>query len=308
MAKVEVIHYNPDAEKLVALSAKRSISRKPVTEIEMKEKDIERWILETFKRQHWSPWEYAWYVFEVVDCSRVCTHQLVRHRIASYIQLSQRHSLHLVKTLVEKLSKYAGHSCVDNDYMCYAMVIERFVDDLRVAYQMGKHRDLLEVLEVLYEVPDAIKKNDELYMEYATFLLRITQFYLAMVSRGVTYEDARYILPQAIKTRILVGMNARELVTSFLPLRMCSRAQREIREVAWRLWHKLVRIHPRLFRYVGPRCVISENTLRETPVDLREFLEGKEDFKVIPRCPELVPRREIRKCLVAGYKDALRIE
>ena len=306
--KVELIDYTKDGERLVALAAKRSISKKPVEKIELSEEEIEKWILETFRRQHWSPWEFSWYMFEV-ECSRVCTHQLVRHRIASYVQMSQRHSIHMLKTLLRNVGSKVNLNCSNNDYMCLALAIEEF--EKKLAETKGNpvaETELFDLVEETFHIPYSVKSDREVYREYVRYLLALSKFYLVMVNKGIKYEDARYTLPQAIKSRILVAMNARELATSFLPLRMCARAQAEIREVAWKLWHKLVKVHPKLFKYVGPRCLMMENSVREKPVGLRELL--KEDSNVeftITRCPELVPRNAIRTCIINTYKSTFNL-
>ena len=100
----------------------------------------------------------------------------------------------------------------------------------------------------------------------------------------------------------LVSMNARELVESFLPLRMCSHAQWEIRYIAWSLWRILKNIHPDIFSYTGPRCVLYENRIRDEPCRLEDFIKGSCFFN-INRCPELVPRERIVRCLIYAQKD-----
>jgi thymidylate synthase (FAD) len=77
---------------------------------------------------------------------------------------------------------------------------------------------------------------------------------------------------------------------------MCTRAQWEIRHIAWAMWRELVKVHPQLFKWAGPSCVYRENTTRTEPVELQRFLEGEERF-TIPRCPELVENKAIPPCL-----------
>jgi thymidylate synthase (FAD) len=66
--------------------------------------DLDEWILELIVRGHGSPLEHSLYIYEVT-CSRVCSHQLVRHRHASYTQLSQRYSDKYLRGLVEYASR-----------------------------------------------------------------------------------------------------------------------------------------------------------------------------------------------------------
>lgn len=296
MVKVEIIYYTENGEELVALASKRSLSKKPAKEIKLSSEEVRKWVLETFRRQYWSPWEFSWYVFEV-ECSRVCTHQLVRHRIASYAQLSQRKGMNLIKLALNSITKFVSLPCKEGDYMCYALAVDRFSKMLRGCGNAVKCSEIYDIVESVFEVPTSIKANKEILKEYVNHLLTGIKLYLIMVSEGVPFEDVRYVLSQAIKSRILVGMNARELVTSFLPLRMCAKAQKEIREVAWKLWGKLQQIHPQLFKYVGPRCILIENTLRNNPAPLESYLSGKAEVEVLQRCPELVSRKDIVRCV-----------
>lgn len=67
-------------------------------------------------------------------------------------------------------------------------------------------------------------------------------------------EDARFILPNACETKMIVTMNARELM-HFFELRCCNRAQWEIRNVAWLMFEEVVKVAPNLFRDAGPGCL-----------------------------------------------------
>ena len=67
-------------------------------------------------------------------------------------------------------------------------------------------------------------------------------------------EDARFVLPGACETRMMVTMNVREL-RHFFSLRMCSRAQWEIRELATRMHALCMEVAPALFANAGPGCL-----------------------------------------------------
>ena len=67
-------------------------------------------------------------------------------------------------------------------------------------------------------------------------------------------EDARFVLPNAAATRLMVTMNAREL-PHFFELRCCNRAQWEIREMAWQMLAACRRAAPALFENAGPACL-----------------------------------------------------
>lgn len=69
-----------------------------------------------------------------------------------------------------------------------------------------------------------------------------------------SYEDARFVLPNAAETKIIFTMNARELL-HFFHKRCCNRAQWEIRDVAWQMLGMVKEVAPALFSDAGPSCV-----------------------------------------------------
>ena len=154
---------------------------------------------------HESILEHAVFTFEIKGVSRALTHQLVRHRLASYSQQSQR---------------YVG--------------MENFS----------------------YIVPQSIRNNPDALDDYIKLMGRLTELYVELVSDdgyGIPEEDARYILPNACTTNIIVTMNARELL-HFFSLRCCKRAQWEIRELANRMRIICMVVSPTIFEDAGPRC------------------------------------------------------
>ena len=69
-----------------------------------------------------------------------------------------------------------------------------------------------------------------------------------------SFEDARFVLPNAAETKLVMTMNARELM-HFFELRCCNRAQWEIRELAWQMLGQVMEVAPHLFKNAGPGCV-----------------------------------------------------
>ena len=120
------------------------------------------------------------YMFEIEDCSRVTTHQLVRHRAVSYDQESQRFSAATREGVV---------------------------------------------------TPPTIQSNEAAYTAYDEALKTVYSAYEKMVAAGVPKEDARYILPSAIKTKHVMTHSARSLM-HLVWQRTALQAQWEIRELA----------------------------------------------------------------------------
>ncbi len=204
--KVKLLRYTADAELLcgtAALTSTRSGSPSELFEKIDKEK-AKQIIKRVTGYGHASVIEHASFTFSIEGVSRVMTHQLVRHRIASYTQQSQR---------------YVAYNTLEN-----------------------------------YITPPSIENNAEAKKIFDDTLKRISEAYQKLLNQKIPKEDARFILPNAAKTNIIVTMNAREL-RHFFNLRCCARAQWEIREVATEMLRQAKRATPALFENAGPSCV-----------------------------------------------------
>lgn len=103
-------------------------------------------------------------------------------------------------------------------------------------------------------IPPTIKKNKELLEEYQKFLKATEKYYTKLLEAEIPAEDARYVLPNAVSTKIVLTMNAREL-RHFFALRCCNRAQWEIRDMSCRMLKLAKEVAPVLFQTAGPDCV-----------------------------------------------------
>src|SRR5699024_8115019 len=93
MQKVRLLRYTPEGEKLIASAAKLCYSPVGVDEIEenLREDNIDSFLNMLVNLGHESPIEHVGFTFVAEGVSRTLTHQLVRHRLASYSQQSQRY-------------------------------------------------------------------------------------------------------------------------------------------------------------------------------------------------------------------------
>ena len=164
---------------------------------------------------HMSALEHAGFTFAVDGISRACSHQLVRHRVASYSQQSQR---------------YVRFTS-DGDFVIPPSIAAS--SDAR---------------EVFLEAMENARKAYERLVELGLAEGRANES---------VFEDARFVLPNAAETKIVVTMNAREL-RHFLQVRCCNRAQWEIRDLAWTLRGMLKEIAPNLFAGTGPGCLYGD--------------------------------------------------
>lgn len=142
------------------------------------------------------------YTFAVEKISRACSHQLVRHRVASFSQQSQRY------ITVKRLS-------------------ERVVTP-----------------------PSVEAAGEPVFLE---FVEKASEAYQWLVDQGVPKEDARFVLPNAAETSLLMTMDGRSLF-HFFGLRCCNRSQWEIRALADAMLSEARTTEPEVFREAGPYC------------------------------------------------------
>ncbi len=105
-----------------------------------------------------------------------------------------------------------------------------------------------------YSIPAKILANKEILKKYERKLKEIQDFYNEMLDAGVAAEDARFIQPQSLQTKLVVTMNARALL-HFFELRCCQRAQSEIQKMAYLMLGEVRKVAPLLFENAGPSCV-----------------------------------------------------
>lgn len=229
MLKVELLRYTPDGEKLVAAAARLCYSPVGVSEIEdsLDESKIESFLSILMDLNHESPIEHVTFTFGVEGVSRALTHQLVRHRIASYSQQSQRYV---------KLDQfqYIIPPAIEKNNIAKALFVKSMEESQH-------HYD--EITNLLFE---------DLYENYLEEGLSEKEAKLKAEKEAI--EDARYIFPNACETKIVFTMNTRSLL-NFFRLRTCNRAQWEIRELATAMLKEVKKVYPILFKNAGPKCI-----------------------------------------------------
>lgn len=174
--KVELLFHADNPEKSVATAARLCYSAVGASELleNMSEEQSKRVLSIILESGHTSTLEHATYTFAVEGISRACSHQFVRHRLASFNQQSQRYV---------------------------------------------KIKGGLEHIK-----PDSVKDNPAANEAFDEVLSAAEEAYHKMIEAGIPAEDARYVLPNAAETKLVVTMNIRELL-HFFSLRCCNRAQ-----------------------------------------------------------------------------------
>lgn len=208
--KVELISYTQNPELIVTAAAKQCYSMDSATDIigDIVGTDYKKFINKLFNMGHLSPFEHVSFTFAVDGISRACSHQLVRHRIASYSQKSQRY-------VSEDMFEYVIPQSVSN----------KMTPDNYMAFNI-----------------------------YKKAMRDIQRCYDYLIEKGIPKEDARYVLPNACCTSIVITMNARSLF-NFFAHRCCSRAQWEIREMANLMLKEVKKVAPNIFKNAGANCV-----------------------------------------------------
>lgn len=225
---VTLISHTPNPEKLVAAAAKLCYSDSGASQLmdNLTDEKTAEFVNMLSSIGHESVMEHAVFTFSVEGISRACSHQLVRHRIASYSQKSQRY--------------------VNEDH--FEFIIPPEIEAVPEAKE--------EFLKQMNSVAESYSKIvDILTQKHLNFFISqgLTEKDAASKARKKANEDARFILPNACETKIVVTMNVRSLF-NFFKHRCCNRAQWEIRELAIRMYKLCYEAAPSLFGNIGPSC------------------------------------------------------
>jgi thymidylate synthase (FAD) len=227
--KVALLRHTEEPERAVAAAAKLCYSESGAMELEegLDEAETQKFLSILIKMGHLSPIEHASFTFAVEGVSRALTHQLVRHRLASYSQQSQRY--------------------VAED--SFGFVVPPSVQKNPEA--MEAFSSLMESVQASYsQIRSLIAKDFEQGLESEGYSPPKAK----AAAEKLANEDARFVLPNACETKIVITMNARELL-HFFEQRCCERAQWEIRELAAQMLALAKAAAPILFQGAGPRCM-----------------------------------------------------
>lgn len=219
--KVKLIQYSQEAEKIVSSAAKLCYSSSTVDDImdNLNEESVKKFLNMLMSYGHESPIEHVSFTFAIEGVSRSLTHQLVRHRLASYSQQSQRY-----------------------------VRLEQF--DYIIPPEIERDEKAREIYI------SSMKASQKAYDELSDILKKkyISEGFTEGNAEKKAIEDARYVFPNSCETKIMVTMNARSLI-NFFRHRCCNRAQWEIRNLAEKMLIEVKKVAPTLFKYAGPSCI-----------------------------------------------------
>ena len=243
MLKVKLIEHTPNPEKIIAAAAKLCYSQVGIDEIleNLDEQKTNKFINTLMTYGHHSPIEHVSFTFAVEGISRSLTHQLVRHRLASYSQQSQRY-------VQLKQFEYIIPPSIEKDEQAKGIFIKSMKciqEEYNQLVEILSENELASSIKEYLETEKLIKVEDIERKQYSV---------LKNKAEKKAIEDARYVFPNACETKIIATMNARELM-HFFNQRCCTRAQWEIRQMAKTMLMQAREVAPSLFRYAGPSCV-----------------------------------------------------
>jgi len=215
---VVLLRYTPNPQEAVAMGAKLCYSAAGIEDLKqgIEARSQDAFLERLMELSHFSPIEHASFTFGIEGVSRSLLAQITRHRIASFSVKSQR---------------YVSEASAAKEEGVFGYIIPPRIEALG---------------------PEAVK-------EFESQMAQIQVWYDGWVEKlgnsgESTNEDARFVLPNAAETKMMVTMNARELL-HFFNLRCCSRAQWEIRALAAEMLRLVREVAPVMFRDAGPGCI-----------------------------------------------------
>lgn len=227
--KVKLLTYTPDAEKTIAAAAKLCYAKSDIDTLteNLTPEKVESFLKMLEDLGHESPVEHASFTFAIEGVSRALLAQITRHRIASFSVQSQRYVSktdfsYIIPPEIDALPE------AREEYIAAMEEDARHYESLRQKL-MARHLET----NLAAGMPEAEAKR---------------------AAEKKANEDARFVLPNACDTRIIMTMNVRSL-HNFFRLRCCTRAQWEIRELAIAMLKLVREACPLLFGKAGPSCL-----------------------------------------------------
>lgn len=229
MAKVTLIAYTPNPEYTVANAAKLCYSPSSIETVRegLDDEKVASFVDMLSEIGHESPIEHASFTFGIEGVSRSLLAQITRHRIASFSVQSQRY-------VKEKQFSYViPPEISDNEKASeiFIKAMQRDQEDYDTITAILKEKYIKEFIQSGKDEKTANR-----------------------LAEKKAIEDARFVLPNACETKMILTMNARSLM-NFFRHRCCNRAQWEIRDVANQMLSLVSKAAPHLFKNAGPSCI-----------------------------------------------------
>lgn len=225
---VKILSHTMNPEEVVTAAGKLCYSQVGVEELLKKQtpESINRFVNMLLSLGHESPLEHVSFNFAIEGISRACSHQLVRHRIASPSQQSQRY-VNLADT--------------------FEYITPNIIEVMDEYYEADYTEDFAEDMREIHDMYTKWQKRIEKFVTEANYPT------YGMTPEKVANENARAVLPNACETKLVFTMNLRSLI-NFTKHRCCRRAQSEINELAWAMIEEVKQVSPLIGSMLGAPC------------------------------------------------------
>lgn len=229
MAKVTLLAHTPDPERTIACAAKLCYSPATIDTVYdgLTDEKTSSFVEMLSEIGHESPIEHASFTFGIEGVSRSLLAQITRHRMASFSVQSQRY-------VREKKFEFVTPPEIAEDEKALEIFAAAMEEDQR------HYDELTAILKEKHKKTFLAAGNDEKTAE--------------RLAEKKAIEDARFVLPNACETKMIMTMNCRSLL-NFFSHRCCNRAQWEIRDIANQMLSLVSEIAPNVFKKAGPPCV-----------------------------------------------------
>lgn len=229
MAKVTLIAYTPDPERTIACAAKLCYSPSTIETVHqgLTDEKVTSFVEMLSEIGHESPIEHVSFTFGIEGVSRALLAQITRHRMASFSVQSQRY-------VAEKSFEFVTPPEIAAVPEAEQLFKEAMAEDQR------RYDEITAILKKKHKQAFLDEGKDEKTAE--------------RMAEKKAIEDARFVLPNACETKMILTMNCRSLL-NFFRHRCCSRAQWEIQDVANQMLALVKDVAPEIFKKAGPPCV-----------------------------------------------------
>ncbi len=162
-------------------------------------------------------------------------------------------------SLIEKVIGSGHYSTIEHIQLTFAIqnvsraCTHQLVRHRHMSFSQKSQRYVKEKGEFDYIVPRAIENNPELNKKFEDYMKKTAELYQEFLEAGILAEDARSILPNATSTSLVASLNLRELI-HLANLRLCTRAQYEIRCLVRAMVEEVIKKEPWLKNYLVPKC------------------------------------------------------
>lgn len=161
--------------------------------------------------------------------------------------------------LIERVISSGHYSTIEHIQISFAIsnvsraCTHQLVRHRHMSFSQKSQRYVKEKGQFDYIIPPTIEKNPELKEKYTSFMEQISALYQEFVDARIPAEDARFVLPNAAASSMVASLNLREMI-HLANLRLCTRAQYEIRMLVKEMCEALTAEEPWLKPYLVPKC------------------------------------------------------